>query len=63
MLESFQRALGERMLDVRPQQQALKAERKKVTKDLRNVGERRRRLRTRCKELLAEDRLELLAVR
>eukprot|EP00974_Lingulodinium_polyedra_P020261 1958278-Lingulodinium_polyedra.AAC.1 len=52
------------MLDTRAQQQALKTERKKVTKDLRNAEGRCLRLRSRCKELLpAEDLLEVLATR
>eukprot|EP00974_Lingulodinium_polyedra_P074136 7183709-Lingulodinium_polyedra.AAC.1 len=49
------------MLDTLAQQNALKAEQRKTTEDMRNAEERRRRLRTRCKELPAEDLLELLA--
>ena len=40
-----------------------KAERKRLAKELRNAEKRRRRLRARCKELPAEDLLEVLAMR
>ena len=41
----------------------LRAEKKRLAKDFRNAEKRRRRLRARCKELPAEDLLEVLAMR
>ena len=63
MLDSLEPTLDNKISDMRSQQKALKAERKKITKDLRNAEKRRRRLRMRCKELPAEDLLEVLAMR
>ena len=48
---------------MRKQSRDLKSERKRLAKDLKNAEKRRKRLRARCKELPAEDLLEVLAMR
>ena len=48
---------------MRKQNRDMKSERKRLAKELRNAEKRRKRLRARCKELPAEDLLEVLAMR
>ena len=55
--------LDGRIGDMKARAKELKAERKRIAKELRNAEKRRRRLRARCKELPAEDLLEVLAMR
>ena len=61
-LKSLHPSLYSKIFDMKAQAKALKAE-KRVVKELRNAEKRRRRLRARCKELPAEDLLEVLAMR
>ena len=62
-LTSLRPPLDSKIDEMKGNAKALKAERKRVAKDLRNAEKRRRRLRARCKELPAEDLLEVLAMR
>ena len=62
-LNALQPSLDMRIKDMKDKAKALKQEKKRVAKDLRNAEKRRRRLRARCKELPAEDLLEVLAMR
>ena len=56
-------SLDSKIGDMKARAKALKVEKKRVAKELRNAEKRRRRLRARCKELPAEDLLEVLAMR
>ena len=56
-LKGLQPSLDNKIGDMKAKAKALKLEKKRVAKDLRNAEKRRRRLRARCKELLAEDLL------
>ena len=49
--------------DMRKKTRDMKNEKKRLAKELRNAEKRRKRLRARCKELPAEDLLEVLAMR
>ena len=62
-LKSLKPSLDIKIGDMRSHAKALKAEKKRVAKELRNAEKRRRRLRARCKDLPAEDLLEVLAMR
>ena len=55
--------LDTKIQDMRAAQKNMKLEKKRLAKDLRNAEKRRRRLRTRARELPAEDLLEVLAMR
>ena len=48
---------------MRQKSRDMKNEKKRLAKELRNAEKRRKRLRARCKELPAEDLLEVLAMR
>ena len=56
-------SLDDKIATMKAAQKKLKLDRKRVAKELRNAEKRRRRLRARCKELPAEDLLEVLAMR
>ena len=56
-------SLDTKIGDMKAKTKSLKLEKKRVAKELRNAEKRRRRLRARCKELPAEDLLEVLAMR
>ena len=62
-LNALQPSLDDKIIDMKAKAKALKQEKKRVAKELRNAEKRRRRLRARCKELPAEDLLEVLAMR
>ena len=62
-LKSLHPSLDSKIGDMKARAKALKVEKKRVAKELRNAEKRRRRLRARCKELPAEDLLEVLAMR
>ena len=62
-LKTLQPSLDNKIGDMKAKAKALKLEKKRVAKELRNAAKRRRRLRARCKELPAEDLLEVLAMR
>ena len=62
-LKSLQPSLDTKIGDMKAKAKALKQENKRVAKDFRNAEKRRKRLRARCKELPAEDLLEVLAMR
>lgn len=62
-LDSLAPKLDTDIAEMRAQQRALKAEKRKVAQQLRNATKRRRRLRKRSQELPAEDLLEVLAMR
>ena len=62
-LNALQPSLDSKITDMKAKAKALKQEKKRVAKELRNAEKRRRRLRARCKELPAEDLLEVLAMR
>ena len=62
-LKSLHPSLDSKIGDMKARANALKVEKKRVAKELRNAEKRRRRLQARCKELPAEDLLEVLAMR
>ena len=62
-MKSLHPSLDSKIGDMKARAKALKVEKKRVAKELRNAEKRRRRLRARCKELPAEDLLEVLAMR
>ena len=62
-LNKLNPSLDNKIGDMKAKAKALKLEKKRVAKDLRNAEKRRKRLRARCKELPAEDLLEVLAMR
>ena len=62
-LNNLNPSLDTKIGDMKAKAKALKLEKKRVAKELRNAEKRRRRLRARCKELPAEDLLEVLAMR
>ena len=62
-LNSLNPSLDNKIGDMKAKAKALKLEKKRVAKDLRNAEKRRKRLRARCNELPAEDLLEVLAMR
>ena len=62
-LSQLSPSLDDKIATMKAAQKKLKLDRKRVAKELRNAEKRRRRLRARCKELPAEDLLEVLAMR
>ena len=62
-LYKLQPSLDGHIGDMRSRQKELRAGKKRLAKELRNAEKRRRRFRARCKELPAEDLLEVLAMR
>ena len=55
--------VNQKVADLKKKQEAIKAEKKKVTKELRNEERKRTRLRARAKQLSAEDLVQVLAIR
>ena len=62
-LKSLHPSLDSKIGDMKARAKALKVEKKRVAKELRNAEKRRRRLRAKCTELPAENLLEVLAMR
>ena len=56
-------ALSKKILDLKMQQAAMLAERKRVTKDLRNLEKRRKRLKSNARRLSDDDLAEVLRMR
>ena len=56
-------SLDTKITAMRQKSRDMKNEKKRLAKELRNAEKRRKRLRARCKELPAEDLLEVLAMR
>ena len=55
--------VNQKLADLKKKQEAIKVEKKKVTKELRNEERKRARLRARAKQLSAEDLVQVLALR
>ena len=54
---------NQKVADLKKKQEDIKAERKKVTKELKNEERKRARLRAKAKQLSAEDLVQVLALR
>lgn len=55
--------VNQQVADLKKKQEDIKAERKKVTKELKNEERKRARLRAKAKQLSAEDLVQVLALR
>ena len=55
--------VNQKMADLKRKQDAIKAEKAKITKELKNEERKRSRLRQRAKQLSAEDLVSVLALR
>ena len=55
--------VNQKMADLKRKQDAIKAEKAKITKELKNEERKRKRLRQRAKQLSAEDLVSVLALR
>lgn len=55
--------LAKKINDLKQQQAAMLAERKRITKDLRNLEKRRKRLKTNARRLSDEDLAEVMRLR
>ena len=55
--------VNQKMADLKRKQDAIKAEKAKITKELKNEERKRTRLRQRAKQLSAEDLVSVLALR
>ena len=55
--------LNQKVADLKRKQEEIKAERKKVTKELKDEERKRARLRAKAKQLSAEDLVQVLALR
>ena len=58
-----QKALSKKIEELKAKQAAMLAERKRVTKDLRNAEKRRKRLKTNARRLSDEDLAEVMRMR